>query len=95
LYCVTVKDNKPNAASYTIINKFSNSRFRYINVFYFSLLKKIIRQNNISHVIIEHPYYGWLGLLLKIFCKVKIIVHSHNIEAERFKTTGRWWWKIM
>ena len=46
-------------------------------------------------MIIEHPYYGWLGLLVKRFCKVKLIIHSHNIEAERFKTTGRWWWKIL
>lgn len=95
LYCVTVKANEPNAAPYTIINKLSNSRFRYTNVFYFGLLKKIIQQNKISHVLVEHPYYGWLGLLLKRFCKVKLIIHSHNIEAERFKTTGRWWWKIL
>jgi len=95
LYCITVKDNSPTSAPYTIINKLSNSRFRYINIFYFSLLKRIIRQNNISHVIIEHPYYGWLGLLLKRFCKIKLIIHSHNIEAERFRTTGRWWWKIL
>lgn len=95
LYCLTVKANDTNAAPYTIINKLSNSKLRYINIFYFILIKKIIRENNISHVIIEHPYYGWLGLLLKRFCKVKLIIHSHNIEAERFKTTGKWWWKIM
>jgi len=95
LYCVTVKDNEPNAAPYTIINKLSNSKLRYVNVFYFGLLKKIIQQYKISHVIVEHPYYGWLGLLLKRFCKIKLIIHSHNIEAERFKTTGRWWWRIL
>lgn len=93
LYCVTVKDNSADAAPYTILNKLSNSRLRYVNIFYFVLIKKIIRQHNISHIILEHPYYGWLALLLKKFCKVKLIVHSHNIESERFKTTGRWWWK--
>ncbi|HEY5407938.1 MAG TPA: glycosyltransferase family 4 protein [Ginsengibacter sp.] len=95
LFCLTVKANDTNAAPYTIVNKLSNSRFRYINIFYFSLVKKIIRENNISHVIVEHPYYGWLGILLKRFCKVKLIIHSHNIESERFKTTGKWWWKIL
>ena len=95
LYCLTVKANDANAAPYTIINKLSNSRFRYVNIFYFKLIKKIIREHSISHVIIEHPYYGWLGLLLKRFCKIKLIIHSHNIEAERFKTTGKWWWKIL
>ena len=24
-----------------------------------------------------------------------MIVHSHNIESERFKTVGEWWWKIL
>lgn len=95
LYCVTVKANEPNAAPYTIINKLDNSKLRYVNVFYFWLFKKIIQRNKISHLIVEHPYYGWLGLLLKRFCGVKLIIHSHNIEAERFKTTGRWWWKIL
>src|SRR5665647_3177064 len=95
LYCVTVKENSATAAPYTIINKLSNSKLRYINIFYFFLIRKIIRQHNISHIILEHPYYGWLALLLKKFCKVKLIVHSHNIESERFKTTGRWWWKIL
>lgn len=95
LYCLTVKENVAGSASYTIINKLSNSRLRYINVFYFFLVKKIIKQKKITHVIIEHPYYGWLGLLIKIFCGTKLIIHSHNIEAERFKTTGKWWWKIL
>ncbi|MEO8765947.1 MAG: glycosyltransferase [Ginsengibacter sp.] len=95
LYCVTVRDNDPAGVPYKVINVLGNSRIRYINIFYFSLIKKIIRQNNISHVIVEHPYYGWLGLLLKQYCNVKLIIHSHNIESERFKTTGKWWWKIL
>ncbi|MDQ6763850.1 MAG: glycosyltransferase family 4 protein [Bacteroidota bacterium] len=95
LYCVTIEDNKPSYASYEIINTLSNSRLRYINIFYFNRIKKIIRKKNITHMILEHPYFGWLALLLKYFCKVKLIIHSHNIEAERFKTVGKWWWKIL
>ncbi len=95
LYCVTIRDNNPAAASYEVFNKLSNSKLRYINIFYFFLIKKIIRQNDITHIILEHPYYGWLALLLKYFCRIKLIVHSHNIEAERFKSVGKWWWKIL
>lgn len=43
----------------------------------------------------EHPYYGWLGSLLKRSCNIKLLVHSHNIESLRFKSTGRWWWRIL
>jgi glycosyltransferase involved in cell wall biosynthesis len=95
LFCVTVKENDPSNAPYKILNRLSNSRLRYINIFYFGMIKKIIKENQISHIILEHPYYGWLAILLKHFCHVKLIVHSHNIEAERFRTVGKWWWKIL
>lgn len=95
LICITVEDNPADAAPYTIINKLSNSRVRYINALYFNSIKKIIEENKITHVILEHPYYGWLALLLKKYCEIKLIVHSHNIESERFKTTGKRWWKIL
>src|SRR5690606_4415885 len=52
-------------------------------------------QRMISHLILEHPYYGWLGYLLKKYGGVRLIIHSHNIEAERFKTLGKWWWKLL
>ena len=94
LFCFTIRNNDPSLAPYRVYNILDNGKLRYINPFYFSSLKKIIKHNNISHVIVEHPYYGWMALLLKKYCKIKVIVHSHNIEAERFKTVGRWWWKI-
>jgi polysaccharide biosynthesis protein PslH len=95
LFCFSIKDNDPALAPYPVFNLLSNKSSRYINIFYFGLIKKIIRENNISHIIVEHPYYGWMALLLKYFYKVKVIVHSHNIEAERFRTVGKWWWKIL
>ncbi len=90
-----MEENEAGTESYTIINKLSNGKLRYINILYFFLIKKIIKEKNITHVIIEHPYYGWLGILIKKVCNINLIIHSHNIEAERFKTTGKWWWKIL
>ena len=95
LTCVTIKDNDPSFASYKLINTLSNSKWRYINVFYFFKLRNIIKENSITHIIVEHPYYGWLGILLKWFCKIKLIAHSHNIESLRFKGLGKWWWGIL
>ncbi len=96
LICITTKNNDSSLAKYyKMLNVLSNSPLRYINLFYFFILKQVIKSRKISHLIIEHPYYGWLGVLLNVFCKVKLIVHSHNIEALRFKSTGKWWWKIL
>ncbi len=95
LICITIKDNDPVYAEYKVLNILSNSKLRYINFFYFFTLSRLIKKYNISHFIIEHPYYGWLGFLVKKFCKVKLITHSHNIEAQRFKSVGKWWWRIL
>lgn len=73
----------------------STSRLRYLNPLLYVILKKFLRDKQIHSLIIEHPYYGWLAWMLKKFAGIQIIVHSHNIESERFKTTGKWWWKIM
>ena len=96
LTIITTKDNDAvYAKGYTLLNILSTSKLRYINLFYFFRIRRIIKQKQITHLIIEHPYYGWLGILLKWFCKVKLIVHSHNIEALRFKSINKWWWSIL
>ncbi len=96
LKCVTIKENSETLTEgYPIKNILSNITTRYINPFYFFTLSRIIREEKITHLIIEHPYYGWLGILLKWFCKIKLIVHSHNIESLRFKSMGKWWWGIL
>ena len=96
LVCVTTQENTNiETEGYPVKNILSNSGLRYINPFYFFTLSRIIREDKITHLIIEHPYYGWMGILLKWFCKIKLIVHSHNIEGLRFKSTGKWWWGIL
>jgi hypothetical protein len=96
LICVTIKDNNSKEQEgYPVKNILSNHKLRYINPFYYFTLSRIIREEKITHLIIEHPFYGWLGILLKWFCKVKLIVHSHNIESLRFKSMGKWWWGVL
>ena len=93
---ISVKNNEfPQQFNARFIPALGNSILRYINPFLFFRIKKILKANSITHLIIEHPYFGWLGILLKYFTPVCLVVHSHNIEATRFKSTGRWWWKIL
>lgn len=94
---ITVKSATENKReySYELIPLFSDSATRYINPAYFFSLRKIIKRKKITHVMIDHPYFGWLGILLKSMLGVKLIVRSHNIEGLRFKSMGKWWWKIL
>lgn len=97
LYCVSVKDMplETKEGSYTVLPILSKSKLRYINPLYFFSLRKIIREKAITYILLEHPYYGWLGYLLKKVLKVRLIIHSHNIEGLRFKSLGKWWWRIL
>lgn len=93
--CVTTKSNDPSEADYEVLNILSDSAQRYINLGYFFTLRNIIKTKKISHLQIEHPYYGWLAILLKWFCAVQVIIHSHNIESIRFKSIGKSWWRLL
>jgi polysaccharide biosynthesis protein PslH len=96
LTCVSIQNNETQLAKgYTFLNTLSNSKWRYANPFLFFTFKKILKEKDCKLLMIEHPYYGWLGLLLKWFCGVKLIVHSHNLEFQRFKSNGRWWWPVL
>jgi polysaccharide biosynthesis protein PslH len=96
LICVTIKSNDNEyAKGYEAISFFSPSKFRYINLFAVFKLKKLLQKRNATHILIEHPYLGWLGILLKKLTSTKLVVHSHNMEGLRFKTIGKWWWKLL
>lgn len=96
LVCVTTKKNDPAAAEgYKVLNILSNSPLRYINLFYYFKFSLLVRKYKASHLIIEHPYYGWLGTMLVFTSPVKLVVHSHNIEGLRWKTLGKWWWPVL
>jgi polysaccharide biosynthesis protein PslH len=94
--CIGTRKNQPEFADgYKLLNILSDSRFRYINPFLFFTVRKMIREKKATHLILEHPYYGWLGFLLKRSCGIHLVVHSHNMEGNRWKSLGKWWWKIL
>jgi glycosyltransferase involved in cell wall biosynthesis len=99
-YCrltvVSVQSNRPDSSlPYALWPFFSNSRLRYINLFYCRPLARAIRQKHVQLLQIEHPYLGWMAVCLQMLTGCRFVVHSHNIEASRFRTIGKWWWPLM
>ncbi|GAB3413018.1 glycosyltransferase family 4 protein [Niabella aquatica] len=95
--CFTVSENTGTVAGvdFTDVLGSTVKKSRYADLSIFSKIKKTCRARGIRHVIIEHPYYAWLGIALKRLGGLKLIIHSHNIEAARFKSMNKWWWRIM
>jgi polysaccharide biosynthesis protein PslH len=65
-----------------------------LNILYLGRLIRLIRKQKVDIIIIEHSYFGWLGMLLRFFTGKKLVIRSHNIEAYRFRDLQRPFWKI-
>jgi hypothetical protein len=66
----------------------------FFNIFYIPRLLQLIRKYKVDLIIIEHSYFGWLGIMLRWLTGKPFIIHSHNIESHRFNVAGRKWWRL-
>jgi polysaccharide biosynthesis protein PslH len=96
LVCLCSKNNEPgDDLSYKLINTLPLSRSQLINPFCWRKIIRTAKKEKITHLILEHPYHGIAGWLMKKKQGVKLIIHSHNIEYLRFKQIGKWWWPLL
>ena len=93
---ISVKENEIPEGLQKSFHKISgSSKLRYANPALFFRIKKLIREKKITDLIIIHPYYGWLAWMLKKGTGIKLSLLSHNIESVRFKSMGKWWWRML
>ncbi|WP_460762645.1 glycosyltransferase family 4 protein [Niabella terrae] len=95
--CFTVTENQAAIPGITWLPVLGSTlrKLRYLDIRLFFRIRKQIKNTGIGCLIIEHPYYSWLGYLLKKSTGVRLIVHSHNIEAARFKSMQKPWWRLL
>lgn len=65
----------------------------WMNLLLVFKIKKLIRQRNITCMLVDHSYYAWLAWVLRRITGIPFIIRSHNIESHRFKDLGRWYWR--
>jgi polysaccharide biosynthesis protein PslH len=93
LLCLCNRDNEPGSEMhYQVFNLLPVSKLQIINPFVWFSVIRFAFIHKVTHVILEHPYHVIPAILLKISGKT-IITHSHNIEFERLKLTGKKGWK--
>ena len=83
------------AGNYKTIPLLKPSFSRYYDI---SLVKKItalVKKEGFDTIIWEHPYYAWLAFRVRKRTGIRTIIHTHNIEYQRFRSTRRWWWPIL
>ena len=91
----TVTNDASLARNYTFHPILAGNKFRYADVGNLQRMSRIIQQHRIDTVILQHPYMAHFGWWLKKKWGVRLIIHTHNIEYERFRSIGKWWWPLL
>ncbi len=95
LTVVSVAKNDTALAAYKIIPLLKASFSRYHDRSLVGKLTELIQKEKYDAIIWEHPYYGWLAKKIKKRTGIRTIIHTHNIEYQRFRSVGKWWWPIL
>ncbi|HVK97885.1 MAG TPA: glycosyltransferase family 4 protein [Flavisolibacter sp.] len=94
LLCICSRSNIPES-SFKVQNILPISKWQFLNPFCWYKIYKAAKDFSATHVILEYPYYGIAGYLLKKLSGLTLIVHNHNIEYIRFKQLQKWWWGLL
>lgn len=68
---------------------------RYMDRSLIAKISAIIKEDKCEWLICEHPYLAWLVFAIRKRTGVKVYIHTHNIEYQRFRSLGKWWWPIL
>jgi glycosyltransferase involved in cell wall biosynthesis len=80
---------------YRLLPVLPYSFFRYADVTLTATLIDLIERNHYDWICWEHPYYGWLARIIKEKTGIKTLLHTHNIEYQRFRSLRKLWWPLL
>ncbi len=92
---VSSRANPAQETPFRIERLFSERFYKYFSPVIAWRLWRFFRRERIEVCIVQQPF---MGLLLWWVCwaaSVKLVVYAHNIEWRRFRTIGKWWWRLV
>lgn len=95
LHIICAHNNTFQKENFTVQPILPTDKFQFYKQETYALIKEAIIAKKISHLLLEHPYYGWHGVRLAKKYTLNLIVRSHNIEYDRFRKLGKWWWPVL
>lgn len=71
------------------------NKFRYLPYTNYSKTYNVAKKSGADYIFCHHHYMFPMAKKVSKKLKVPLYIRCHNIEAERFRSTGKWWWKAM
>lgn len=91
----TANNRTPTKTSFSLHRLLIKNPFSYIDLVGFLRVYFFLKKEGINALIIEHPYLGWMGFLLKKLLGIPLLIHTHNIEYLRFRSLRKTWWPLL
>lgn len=96
LVCLCAITNEPaEGLSYKLLRQLPVNKRQFINPFSWQRIKNTAIAEKATHIILEHPYHAIAACRTQNATGAKLILHSHNIESQRFRQAGKWWWRLL
>lgn len=95
---VTVISSSNNATEglpFRFESLFADRFFKYFNPFVAWRFFCFFRKRNIRTCIIQQPFIGLMLLPITRWLGIRLVVYVHNIEFQRFRSIGKWWWRLL
>ncbi len=94
--CYSSKDNRlETPPPFKLDCLFSDSKFKYINPFLLLRFYISFKKKKISVCVLHQHFMGLLLWPLLKIMGIPMVVFVQNIEFQRFKSMGKWWWRMM
>lgn len=91
----TVNNDDEAEIPFTLMKLFTDRFYKYFSPIVAARLFYFLRNEGVTHCIIQQPFIGLIVLPITKLLGIKLFVYSHNIEFERFRSIGRWWWGLV
>jgi polysaccharide biosynthesis protein PslH len=96
LTCLCSADNVTGEdLSYKVLPELPIGKQQFFKAISYKKIIEVAKKEKPTHILLEHPYHGIAAAKAAKATGAKIIVHSHNIESERYRQLGKWWWRLL
>lgn len=94
LFMVVSTDNPTVETGYSVKRVLYPHAKMVCNLFKLPELRKLVIENRLDGIIAEHSYTGWVAWLLQKITGKPFLLHSHNLEASRFRQMNKPGWQL-
>ncbi|MEM9930385.1 MAG: glycosyltransferase, partial [Bacteroidota bacterium] len=92
--CIGTYDNEP-LPGVELVPLFSNAPTKYLAPRVGWRIRQYLQHENIRFLGLQHHYFGLLLRPFLLGLDVKVFAFSHNLEFQRWRSIGKWWWPLM